>query len=121
MFNVKELKMFRDFLKADINEESANTLSKIESKLELVKDYNKKLWELDWDYGRCGSVQGVFKATQEEMDNLIGKHLWFGEILGKHSEVQGVMKEEYITLISDDPLTVIDAEWSGYDPFDYVD
>lgn len=121
MFSLKELEMFRDFLKADIQEENMETLKKIEEKLELVKDYDRKLWNFCWEYRRGGSVDGIFKATQEEIDNAIGKHVYFGEILGKHSEVCGNLEMDDLELISDDPLTVLNSDESGWNPLEYID
>ena len=79
------------------------------------------LWRFYWDCGRQGEVEGVFKAKKEEVDNAIGKDVYFGEILGKHSEVYGTIEEGEITLESDDPLVVKNAVESGYNPLDYLE
>ena len=79
------------------------------------------LWRFYWDCGRQGEVEGIFKATKEEVDNAIGKDVYFGEILGKHSEVYGTIEEGEITLESDDPLVVKNAVESGYNPLDYLE
>lgn len=78
------------------------------------------LWRFYWDCGRQGSVEGIFKATKEEVDAAIGKEVYFGEILGKHSEVYGIIEDGEIEIISDDPLIVKNATESGYDPLDYL-
>ncbi|WP_394910517.1 DUF4406 domain-containing protein [uncultured Robinsoniella sp.] len=64
------------------------------------------LWKFYWDCGRQGSVEGIFKATKEEVDAAIGKEVYFGEILGKHSEIYGIIEDGEIDFISDDPLIV---------------
>jgi len=39
------------------------------------------------DFGRMGELDGLFIADHEELLNLDGKTIYFGEVLGKHSEV----------------------------------
>lgn len=47
-----------------------------------------KLWKFSEDYGRCGDAEGLFIATEEEVDKFLDKrNICFGEVLGKHSEV----------------------------------
>lgn len=78
------------------------------------------LWKFYWNCGRQGNVEGIFKATKEEVDSAIGMEVYFGEILGKHSEVYGDIEEGEITLKSDDPLVVQNAVESGYNPLNYL-
>jgi hypothetical protein len=52
-----------------------------------------KLYKFLWDIPRGGSVSGVFLAEPEEVAKAIGKEIYFGEILGKHSEVYGTLEE----------------------------
>jgi hypothetical protein len=49
----------------------------------------KGIYEFFWDYGRSGDVESTFVATAEQVTSIIGKDIYFGEILGKHSEVSG--------------------------------
>lgn len=86
----------------------------------ITNGTNECLWRFYWDCGRQGEVEGIFKATKEEVDAAIGKEVYFGEILGKHSEVYGEIEEGEITLESDDPLTVMNAIESGYNPLNYL-
>ena len=78
------------------------------------------------DCGRSGDLEGLFLATEEELQSIIGTKIWFGEVLGKHSEVQLVMKESYFSIVSDDADKI---EWlesvlgntiSGFNPFDFI-
>ena len=78
------------------------------------------------DCGRQGSLDGLFIATQEEVDKAIGKEMYFGEVLGKHSDVQGTLEAHEITLVSSDQDKV---EWllgllgtcvSGFNPLEYI-
>lgn len=86
----------------------------------ITDNLKECLWRFHWDCGRQGSVEGIFKATKEEVDAAIGKEVYFGEILGKHSEVYGIIEDGEIEIISDDPLIVKQATESGYDPLDYL-
>lgn len=63
-----------------------------------------------------GALYGLFKATQEEVNNIIGKYVYFGEVLGKHSEVDGKISEDDISLFSDDPAIVEKVPEFGYNP-----
>jgi hypothetical protein len=70
-----------------------------------------------------GSIEGIFVSTPEEISKLIGKSVYFGEILGKHSEVVVGISQENFEEISDDVAFVELFEKhnlnSGYNPFDY--
>jgi hypothetical protein len=61
----------------------------------------KKLFKFYWDCGRMGILDGLFIATQEQVDDIIGKNVYFGEVLGKHSEIEGIVEKDEIKLISD--------------------
>jgi len=39
------------------------------------------------DFGRLGELEGLFIADHEDLIKLEGKMIYFGEVLGKHSEV----------------------------------
>ena len=90
-----------------------------EKTYELVEASEKFLYSFFWDCGRSGEVSGVFKAKPIEVENLIGRSVYFGEILGKHSEVFGTIEEDEIKLESDDPMVVRAAIESGYNPLKY--
>ena len=49
-----------------------------------------------------GDLHGVFVCDHELMENAIGKEVYFGEVLGKHSEVVGDLSESTITMLTDD-------------------
>lgn len=81
------------------------------------------------DCGRMGSLEGLFVATPEEVENLYGKTIHFGEALGKHSEISLKMDESNFTKRSDDPekvawlISIFDSETTlcGYNPLDYYE
>jgi hypothetical protein len=64
--------------------------------------YDKKLFKFQWDAGRMGRLEGLFIATKSQVDEIIGKHIYFGEVLGKHSEIQGVVERYNVQMISDE-------------------
>jgi hypothetical protein len=73
-----------------------------------------------------GFLEGIFIASQEDIDNILGEEIWFGEVLGKHSDIHGTLTEEDLTLKSDDQefitkmIEIFGAGTiSGFNPFDY--
>ncbi len=85
----------------------------------------KKLYEFNWDYGRSGEVSGVFIADDEDVKKVIGEEVYFGEILGKHSEVYGILEEKHLVVKSEeqDFITKLrdvfgDDTISGYNPIE---
>lgn len=90
----------------------------------MEKNY---LWNFSWDCGRMGCVEGLFVATESEVGSVIGKEVYFGEILGKHSEVYGMIEEGEITKVDVSSHAVEEVakhlgyRWSGYCPLDYIE
>jgi hypothetical protein len=84
---------------------------------------SKYLCRFFWDYGRQGVIQGLFIAKKKEIKALIGKEVYFGEILGKHSEVYGKINKKDITFITKDKKVIeIINEYdllNGYNPLDF--
>lgn len=86
----------------------------------------KKLYSFYWDCGRMGDVEGLFIATEKEVNEAIGRTLYLGEILGKHSEVFGELKKEDLKVKSDDQDFIqqlgdlLGDHLSGYNPLDYI-
>lgn len=62
----------------------------------------RKLWKFVWDCGRQGFLESLFVADEAEVESIIGKEVFFGEVLGKHSDVYGTIERGEITAISDD-------------------
>jgi hypothetical protein len=86
----------------------------------------KNLYKFEWDCGRMGTLFGLFIATQEEVDSVIGQNIYFGEVLGKHSEVEGTIEKDEIEMISDDFKLVKKLQklfgsstLCGYNPVEY--
>jgi len=88
----------------------------------------KKLYSFYWDYGRMGGVEGLFIADESKVKKAIGKHVYFGEILGKHSEVDGKLESGDLEVKSDDQEFIKKFEEimgknfsSGHNPLDYLE
>lgn len=83
-----------------------------------------KVYRFEWDCGRQGNVEGVFVADDAEVAAAIGKEVGFGEILGKHSDVQGVLEENDLTVLSTDAAFCAAFQehvgTAGYNPLDYL-
>ncbi|ATO50997.1 hypothetical protein P4V86_15460 [Brevibacillus laterosporus] len=84
------------------------------------------LWRFYWDWGRSGELEGLFVATENEIQGLAGKSAYFGEVLGKHSEVYGTLEQGDFAKINLDSETVekvvevLGVSWSGFDPRHYL-
>ena len=87
---------------------------------------DKAIFKFHFDCGRMGNLEGVFVASKKDVKELCdsGKQVYFGEVLGKHSEVYGKMNEGMFKVVSEDPSVVSVVEEhdlsSGYNPFDYL-
>lgn len=88
---------------------------------------SKVLVRFFWDCGRMGDVDGLFVTTKEELEKAYGKRVYFGEILGKHSEVYGTLDREDIEVLSDDKIFIeqlthlLGNHLSGYNPLDKIE
>lgn len=84
-----------------------------------------KLWRFNWDVGRAGVVESVFVAKQSEIDAALGSYVFFGEILGKHSDVRGRLDLEDLQVLSEDPALIAlfqkHVGGTGHNPLDYMD
>ena len=88
----------------------------------------QKLYAFYWDCGRSGDVRGLFVADEAVVTKAIGRRVYFGEILGKHSEVYGTLDAGDLTEKSDDQefiaklVEVIGRTTiSGYNPLSYLE
>lgn len=87
----------------------------------------KKLYRFWWSCGRMGTVEGLFVAEDTHVVENIGKEVYFGEILGKHSDIYGVLQLKDLEIISEDQekiswlVEVLGNETiSGYNPLKYI-
>lgn len=84
------------------------------------------LYKMNFACGRNGDLTGLFIAKDTLVKCLIDHKIrvYFGEVLGKHSEIWGYLDEREIKLVTQDPkvLEVVkdfDLE-SGFNPFSYT-
>lgn len=65
-----------------------------------IRFANSILVEFYWDFGRMGDFHQSVILDKDEWAALklrmLGSNIYFGEIAGKHSEIQGVLKESDI-------------------------
>lgn len=54
------------------------------------------------DCGRMGEIVSLFVTTEAELKEAYGKQLYFGEVLGKHSEIEAEFSPKDIKMITDD-------------------
>jgi hypothetical protein len=62
----------------------------------------KKLYKFYWDCGRQGDISGLFISDDKTISDNIGKNVYFGEVLGKHSEIFGYLEPKDLEEISQD-------------------
>ena len=83
------------------------------------------LFKFHEDCGRMGEVESIFVADVDEVNEAIGKTVYFGEILGKHSEVIVDITEENFTKLTEDPVIVAFFEKHvgsiGHNPLEYLE
>lgn len=84
----------------------------------------KALYKLNCDCGRNGSLYGLFIASPDHVKILIDEKIevYFGEVLGKHSDISGSLSESDIIFITSNPeiLKIVEDNKMecGYNPFD---
>jgi len=66
------------------------------------------------DYGRGFDLEGTFSASKSDIDLIVGKTVHFGEVCGKHSDMEATMDEDCITLLCDDPAVVAAFDKFGF-------
>ena len=85
-----------------------------------------KLYSFHWDCGRSGDLDGLFVAEEDQVESAIGKRLYFGEVLGKHSDVEGILEASDLEEVSSeqDKITwlvdLLGTSISGFNPLEYL-
>lgn len=84
------------------------------------------IYRFSCEYGRSGTLSGIFIATAEQIEELLTKTIDLGECLGKHSQVYfepGELKD-HVQLVTTDTNTIVIFKnhhlWTGYDLTDYL-
>lgn len=70
----------------------------------------KGLYYFNWDCGRMGDLEGLLIADSKEIKDALGQEVYFGEVLGKHSEIYGTLEEKDFDLKSTDEVLLIQLE-----------
>lgn len=79
-----------------------------------------------WEIKRMGDVDGMFVVEKAHLEASYGKHVEFGEILGKHSEICGPLDRDDITVVSEDQtflrqlVAIMGCDLGGYNPLEYM-
>jgi len=84
---------------------------------------SEKVYKWHWDCGRQGDLEGLFVATEEDVAAAVGKEAYFGEVLGKHSEVYGTLEEKEFTVLTDEAAVIAFVKEHGpfgWNPLGYV-
>lgn len=87
---------------------------------------SKAVFKMKIDVGRMGILEGVFIAEKSHVNRLVNDKIevYFGEVLGKHSEICGAIEPDEISFVSDAENVIRIMEehqlCSGFDPFDYT-
>lgn len=90
-----------DAIKSRVSSESYRSRWDLAFKKEKEVEQDN-LYSFYVDCHRMGYLNGLFIAAQSEIDDLIGKTVYFGEVLGKHSEVVVDIEEHHVKLLSAD-------------------
>lgn len=84
----------------------------------------KHIYRFTFDCGRMGTLMGLFVADARVINEAIGRKVYFGEVLGKHSEIFGELTSDQFEVHSSDPNFMEKFERlgcsSGYNPLDYL-
>ncbi len=83
------------------------------------------LWRSYYGTMRDGSLEALFFAPHSKIAEASGKTVYFGDKLGKHSDVTVKFDELDVTLVTDDPaliaaMHILFDEEFGYNPLDYI-
>lgn len=86
---------------------------------------SKELYKFEFRRGEA-TISGMFVSTEEEVADLYGKEIYFGNILGPESEVAARMDNDMFLKLEVSESTIDELEQNcgtsvvGYNPFDYV-
>lgn len=100
---------------------------------ELIEDMSEweqepviNLYKFHWSCGRDGDVDGLFIAAESDIAAALGQPVHFGEILGKHSDIYGVLEMSDLKVVTSSPEVIailrkeVSNTVSGYNPLSYL-
>ncbi len=83
----------------------------------------KGIFRFNQDAGRMGHLAGIFVAEAADVLALTGKEIYFGEVLGKYSEITVEMDADNLKPVSFEKADIATFErlklQTGINPFDY--
>ena len=62
----------------------------------------RKLYKFERYFRRQGTLRGFFIEDEKLVEKVIGERIYFGEVLGKHSEIIIDLDDEDISIVTDD-------------------
>ncbi len=84
----------------------------------------KHIYRFSLDCGRMGEIESIFISTPDAIEELAGKEIYFGEVLGKHSEIYfDAHPSQFSVVTSDeDAIEIFEKHGlnNGLNPFAYV-
>lgn len=87
----------------------------------------RTLYRFKWEFGRMGTIEGLFISTPEVIEANLNAQVSLGEVLGKHSEVYGVLEMSDLEVVSTDQILIdrlakacASDSICGYNPLDYI-
>ena len=78
-----------------------------------------KLYAYNYDCGRMGEIEGTFISNDETLNKLKDKTAYFGEALGKHSDIADYDWFDNVTELTDDQDFITKAIEYGIAHFGY--
>lgn len=111
---------------SELPEEQKRKDSLFKSIVDALRDTEptRAVWQFQYDAGNMGILSGIFVATTGAVQETEGKTAYFGEVLGKHSDIAVRLKYSYFTKLSDDITFVKQfSEFgcsTGYNPLEYL-
>jgi hypothetical protein len=89
----------------------------------------KRLYRFHADLGRMGVLYATFVREERDVTDLIGRKAYFGEVLGKHSDITltitFTIEAKHLTELTDDQDFIAKFEElkceSGRNPFSYLE
>lgn len=92
------------------------------------------VYKFEIEYGRSGTLSGMFIADSDAVAEVVGKEVYFGDVLGKYSDVLVKLEDGDIELIPLEEESIADlfsifaddkedknVTIVGYNPFDYIE
>ena len=65
-----------------------------------------KVYTFKADCGRMGALSGLFLAEETDVARTLGQTVHFGEVLGKHSDIDVDVDAGMVKMVSDDPAII---------------